>query len=75
MVDSLSTTIKLGLVVLATARFAATGADLEECILFAELARERIITRIGLPIAVDHLNTMIINAAWYDCAYVYGVHV
>jgi len=52
VVDSLSTTIELGLLVLATARFAESGASLAECKQFAEQAR----LRTGLAFAVDTLE-------------------
>jgi DegV family protein with EDD domain len=52
IVDSLSTTIELGLLVLATARFAANGASLMECKQFTEQARER----SALLFAVDTLE-------------------
>jgi DegV family protein with EDD domain len=52
IVDSLSTTIELGLLVLATARVAANGAGLAECKQFAEQARER----SALLFAVDTLE-------------------
>lgn len=52
VVDSLSTTIELGLIVLAAARFAARGSSLTECKLFAEQAH----TRTDMAFAVDTLE-------------------
>jgi DegV family protein with EDD domain len=52
IVDSLSTTVELGLLVIATARFAESGATLAECKQFAEQARKR----ANLIFAVDTLE-------------------
>jgi DegV family protein with EDD domain len=51
-VDSLSTTVELGLLVLATARIAESGATFAECIQFAEQAR----VRANMAFAVDTLE-------------------
>lgn len=52
VVDSLTTTIELGLIVLSTARCAAEGGSLVDCKQFAEQARER----TNMAFAVDTLE-------------------
>ncbi|MBM3126339.1 MAG: DegV family protein [Chloroflexi bacterium] len=52
IVDSLSTSMSLGFITLATARAAEQGASLEECVAVAEQARDR----SGVFFAVDTLE-------------------